>query len=154
MADAHTPDWLYISSPFPAPADYGTLSTSVVTFNPGTTRQPVMIPIVDDGADEDVENFFARLTVVSAPDDDVVLQPDETGIVINDNDGKWEGTQFFTEIVQLLCVVMVNPYPFQHLPSQALSQSRLIAMSDHLTCHNYDCPDLEGSTQSKTRWIA
>ena len=43
---------------------------------------------MDDNADENVENFFGRLTVLLAPEDDVVLQPDETGIVINDNDGE------------------------------------------------------------------
>ena len=59
-----------------------------MTFTPTVTRQTVTIPIVDDDADENVENFFARLTLFSAPEDDVVLQPDETGIVINDNDGE------------------------------------------------------------------
>jgi hypothetical protein len=69
------------------PDDYGNRSPSTVTFNSTVTRQPVTIPIVDDDSDENVENFFGRLNLVSAPDDDVILQPQETGIVINDNDG-------------------------------------------------------------------
>ena len=59
-----------------------------MTFTPTVTRQSVTIPIVDDDADENVENFFGRLTVLFAPEDDVVVQPDETGIIINDNDGE------------------------------------------------------------------
>ena len=70
------------------PDDYGNPDITILTFNPTTTRVPVVIPIVDDESDELVENFFARLILISASADDVVLQPDETGIVINDNDGK------------------------------------------------------------------
>ena len=50
------------------------------------TQVEVQIPIVDDDIYEEMEQFFARLTVLTTGAD-VLLSPDVATITILDNDG-------------------------------------------------------------------
>ena len=77
-----------ITSTTSGPEDYRSPSDSILTFSPGTTSVPVSIPIVDDDIVEELENFFASLTLISSEEDSIQIRPDGAEIFITDNDGK------------------------------------------------------------------
>ena len=61
-------------------------TTIMLDFSSSVTRFEVQIPIVNDDIYEEVEQFFARLTV-PITGVDVLLSPDSASITIIDNDG-------------------------------------------------------------------
>ena len=69
-----------------APRDYAAVISQPLSFNLSTTSVSVSIPIVDDDLDEENEDFFANLDYnIVRPN--VVLDPNVTRILIEDNDG-------------------------------------------------------------------
>ncbi len=72
---------------FLAPSDYVT-TMETFTF---TDSQPVCarVPIVDDSGLEGSEDFFGQLSTFA---DRVTLNPDETRVIIVDDDGKLNNT--------------------------------------------------------------
>lgn len=93
-------DYVYCIS---APLDYRTPSPTTVVFTPGSTRQSVSIPIQDDDIDEPLENFIVSLTLQSAPDDSVEVEPDEAEVSIGDADSKFLS---YCEGLQVLPTIM------------------------------------------------
>ena len=70
-----------------APDDYSTVSTQL-TFSPTTTSVRVPVNIAPSVLNEQLETFFADLTLVSPGDDSVVLEPDEAEVEILPVGGK------------------------------------------------------------------
>jgi len=56
-----TVDWATQDNTAVSPADY-TASGGTVTFPPGSTSQPIVVPIVDDNIDEPNERFWVQLS--------------------------------------------------------------------------------------------
>ena len=73
---------------YTAPRDY-TSTERTLTFGPGNTRQPVTVPINNDDIVEDLENFFASLTLMT-DNVSVIVTPDEATVTIFDRDGEAE----------------------------------------------------------------
>ena len=71
-----------------ASLDFRPPSPTTVVFSPGSTSRSVSIPIEEDDIDEPLENFMVRLTLQSAPDDSVEVEPDRAEVLIGDIDGK------------------------------------------------------------------
>ena len=69
-----------------APGDY-TSQNGLLTFDSVNIRREVTIPLTDDMTDEDQERFSALITLVSPGESSVMLQPNMTSIIIEDNDG-------------------------------------------------------------------
>lgn len=61
-------------------------TTQELEFNSGTLRHVVSVPIVDNTISENIEQFSARLTLVSSGAD-VELNFDEAAVSIIDDDG-------------------------------------------------------------------
>ena len=59
-----------------------------MTFDAGTTRRTVQVPIVNDNVLETVESFFATLSVDSNLYPGVNISPDRVDIEVSDDDGK------------------------------------------------------------------
>ena len=75
-----------LSCTFVAPADYQTVEREL-TFNSGTTRIPVSIPIQSDRIDESDETFRVVLSQ-EVPTSTVTLIPATSTVTITDDDGK------------------------------------------------------------------
>ena len=69
-----------------APGDYAAVISQPLLFNPNITSVSVSIPIIDDDLDEENEYFFANLDYDTVRPN-VMLDPNVTRIVIEDNDG-------------------------------------------------------------------
>jgi len=54
-------DWVTVDNTAVSPADY-TASGGTVTFPPGSTSQPIVVPIADDNVDEPNERFWVQLS--------------------------------------------------------------------------------------------
>ena len=74
------------------------LTTQLLTFNSAVIEQTVTVPIIDDTFFEFQERFFGDLTRISVAN--VILDPDEATVLINDNDG-------------MLKVYLVSVYSYQ-----------------------------------------
>lgn len=59
-----------------------------LTFDSDNPRQVVQFMIENDSIDEDQERFLAQLTLASPDTSSVRIQPNQTVILIDDNDGK------------------------------------------------------------------
>lgn len=78
---------LHLSS-LTAPGDYDSVVNRVLSFSPSVSVIPVSIDINEDDIDEQVESFFADLTLVAEGDDDVQLRPNRAEIRIMSVGGK------------------------------------------------------------------
>ena len=67
--------------------DYTSLNAPL-TFSSTTTRHTVPLSITEDNINERTEEFFARLSINTAPSGRVELEPQQATITITDNDGK------------------------------------------------------------------
>src|SRR3990170_2760732 len=63
------------------PGDY-TLTSGTLTFNPGDTSQPILVPVVGDTLDEANETFFVNL---SNPTNATILDPQGQGTITDDD---------------------------------------------------------------------
>ena len=68
----------------PAPDDYTSVSQDL-TFQPGSERQCVEVPIVND---DDLENEEQFSVTITTEEDRVTLEPDSTTVIITDDDGE------------------------------------------------------------------
>jgi hypothetical protein len=66
-----------------SPMDY-TSTSGTLTFGPGVTSQVIKIPIIDDNAHENTEDFFVALSNPSS--NASIGSPSQTVVVIHDND--------------------------------------------------------------------
>ena len=66
--------------------DYGN-TTADLKFGPSSKHQCVQIPVINDMVPETPEYFRVKLAMAT-PLSGIVLTPDVTTIVINDDDGK------------------------------------------------------------------
>ena len=69
---------------FAAPDDYTSVSQDL-TFQPGSERQCVEVPIVND---DDLENEEQFSVTITTEEDRVTLEPDSTTVIITDDDGE------------------------------------------------------------------
>ena len=67
-----------------APDDYTSVSQDL-TFQPGSERQCVDVPIVND---DDLENEEQFSMTITTEEDRVTLEPDSTTVTITDDDGE------------------------------------------------------------------
>ena len=65
--------------------DYGSTTVNLL-FNAGISRACALIPIVNDNFDENDEIFDVTLTT---SDDEIRLAPDQSMVIITDNDSKF-----------------------------------------------------------------
>ena len=70
-----------------APDDYTAITNQVLTFDGSRNSITVNVPIVNDTDFEPDENFIARLSL-QVPSQQVLIDPDNANIVIEDNDSK------------------------------------------------------------------
>lgn len=70
---------------FAAGEDFSS-TTETLEFSSSATQLSVEIPIVDNLVREDIEQFFARLSLITTGTD-TQLNPNEATIQIIDNDG-------------------------------------------------------------------
>lgn len=90
--------------PFPAPADFEAVDTTV-TFPAGSvTGRRVCFPvnITDDMAYEKAEDFSLVLVDVSG-DDNIILHIDTLIIRISDNDSKYMHSDYLNSICSIRC---------------------------------------------------
>ena len=66
-------------------SDYTGVVPRLLTFDMNNSEFPITINIIDDNIHELDENFFGRL---STDDEDAVLEPGQTRVRIQNDDGK------------------------------------------------------------------
>ena len=80
---------LSLNLEFSDPEDYIPLALQPLTFNSGNNERRVLLEIVEDTIDEELEQFFAVLSLpTSEASDRVLIQPNITTVTIEDDDGK------------------------------------------------------------------
>ena len=83
------------------PIDYTTIIQEL-SFNQSNTQREVRIPITDDDIVENVERFLGQLTLVTTGVM-VQLSPQETEILINDNDSKYK-----CDCINMFIIILYN----------------------------------------------
>ena len=72
----------------PVTEDYGALPSTTLTFDSATTEHTIDVTIVNDDRAEPTETFTGQLTLMSPISNRISVDPSQTTVSIEDDDGE------------------------------------------------------------------